>query len=196
MLTTAYGRWLLAGEPSLDGFIESVSAILAEARQLALGRVVQVPLLVSFKNVGIPGDREIALPWGKLRRRRPVDDKFLGGDPEARLILATTAPLRILRKAGPAEAGQGQEDQMFRRMEEFYPQFEEWNRAVTRTSDLTRYALLLGPKSLDTAMRRTLSAVASRTDPVDGFVDAVLAWRTCSATRRKRRSRFVARSRS
>ena len=32
------------------------------------------------------------------------------------------------------------------------------------------------PQNLDIAMRRTLSSVAERTDPLDGFIDAVLAW--------------------
>jgi Apea-like HEPN len=32
------------------------------------------------------------------------------------------------------------------------------------------------PQQLDIAMRRTLSAVTERTDPLDGFIDAVLAW--------------------
>lgn len=32
------------------------------------------------------------------------------------------------------------------------------------------------PKALDIAMRRTLTAVTERTDPIDGFIDAVLAW--------------------
>jgi hypothetical protein len=32
------------------------------------------------------------------------------------------------------------------------------------------------PSSLDIAMRRTLSAVVDRLDPLDGFIDAVLAW--------------------
>jgi hypothetical protein len=34
----------------------------------------------------------------------------------------------------------------------------------------------LHPPSLDIAMRRTLSAVAERADPLDGFIDSVLAW--------------------
>jgi hypothetical protein len=32
------------------------------------------------------------------------------------------------------------------------------------------------PENLDIAMRRTLSSVAERIDPLDGFIDAVLAW--------------------
>jgi hypothetical protein len=32
------------------------------------------------------------------------------------------------------------------------------------------------PQNLDIAMRRTLSSVAERIDPLDGFIDAVLAW--------------------
>ena len=32
------------------------------------------------------------------------------------------------------------------------------------------------PKRLDIAMRRSVSALAQRTDPLDGFIDAVLAW--------------------
>jgi hypothetical protein len=32
------------------------------------------------------------------------------------------------------------------------------------------------PRSLDIAVRRTLSAIADRLDPLDGFIDAVLAW--------------------
>ena len=32
------------------------------------------------------------------------------------------------------------------------------------------------PENLDIAARRTLSSVAERLDPLDGFIDAVLAW--------------------
>ncbi|HEX3783089.1 MAG TPA: hypothetical protein VHX38_25765 [Pseudonocardiaceae bacterium] len=32
------------------------------------------------------------------------------------------------------------------------------------------------PRTLDIAVRRTLSAIADRLDPLDGFIDAVLAW--------------------
>jgi hypothetical protein len=38
------------------------------------------------------------------------------------------------------------------------------------------------PVSLDIAMRRVLSAAANRLDPIDGFVDAVVAWENCFGT--------------
>ena len=38
------------------------------------------------------------------------------------------------------------------------------------------------PPELDIAMRRTLTAAGSRLDPIDGFVDAVVAWENCFGT--------------
>lgn len=38
------------------------------------------------------------------------------------------------------------------------------------------------PDSLDIAMRRALSAAGRRSDPVDGFVDSVIAWENCFGT--------------
>jgi hypothetical protein len=38
------------------------------------------------------------------------------------------------------------------------------------------------PGSLEIAMRRALSAAARRVDPVDGFVDSVIAWENCFGT--------------
>ena len=38
------------------------------------------------------------------------------------------------------------------------------------------------PESLDIAMRRSLSAAGDRLDPIDGFVDAVVAWENCFGT--------------
>jgi hypothetical protein len=39
------------------------------------------------------------------------------------------------------------------------------------------------PHNLDIAMRRTLSSVAERIDPLDGFIDAVLAWENLFSAR-------------
>ena len=39
------------------------------------------------------------------------------------------------------------------------------------------------PENLDIAMRRTLSSVAERIDPLDGFIDAVLAWENLFSSR-------------
>lgn len=41
------------------------------------------------------------------------------------------------------------------------------------------------PASLDIAMRRSLSAAGYRGDPLDGFVDAVIAWENCFGTRQE-----------
>jgi hypothetical protein len=38
------------------------------------------------------------------------------------------------------------------------------------------------PAQLDIAMRRTLTAAGNRLDPMDGFVDAVVAWENCFGT--------------
>jgi hypothetical protein len=38
------------------------------------------------------------------------------------------------------------------------------------------------PSELDIAMRRVLSAAGDRVDPIDGFVDAVVAWENCFGT--------------
>jgi len=38
------------------------------------------------------------------------------------------------------------------------------------------------PETLDIAMRRAISAAGERLDPVDGFVDAVVAWENCFGT--------------
>jgi hypothetical protein len=47
---------------------------------------------------------------------------------------------------------------------------------VGRFKDWVERIKLYHPSNLDVAMRRILSAVGTRTDPLDGFIDAVLAW--------------------
>lgn len=233
IIMTAFDRCNLSGKADLAEHIRAAHEVLKDVRQLALGRTVQVPFIASFANVSIPRDVTVNFSWGTLRQRRPGDDKYLGGDQNAQLVLETTVPQKVLRKE---PWGAGSSDGGAAAFNRHRADFDEWNKAVTRKINLTLYALLLSsaeqpyfaaqpvaqslfdplsqmpnnswrsdsvmspagpteldadsaevvalwgdrlahhPQGLETAMRRTVSAATSRIDPIDGFVDAVLAW--------------------
>jgi hypothetical protein len=132
LMKAAYDRLKFLEETGIEAYVDTLSTVVHEARRLARGKRIEVPLLVGYKNVAISNEMIIKLPWDELRHRRPIDDDLLGGDKDAGLILSAKGPLKILRK------GRHTED-----LGDFYSEFEEFDRIIDRTSNLTRFALLL-----------------------------------------------------
>jgi hypothetical protein len=56
------------------------------------------------------------------------------------------------------------------------------DKGCDRISEWWRTVHRVHPRELDIAMRRVLSAAGDRIDPIDGFVDAVVAWENCFGT--------------
>lgn len=83
------------------------------------------------------------------------------------LIVDPTAPGGVMQWSGQrfgVSHGQANEDAESR--------IREWSERLREHH---------GP-SLDIAMKRMLSSAANRIDPVDGFIDAVMAWENCFGT--------------
>lgn len=232
LLVTAYNLATLSENCAVDSYLENVQVVLENARILAGGKSVEVPVVVGLTNIVLLDGIEIRFSWGFIRKSAPDDGLFLRARKDIAAVLLVTTPVKVLDKE---VFTQQSPERMAEGAERRWSAFEAWSKDLRRKIDLARYALMLSsqgepligaaqkttciidplqgvsstswsfdvpsvaplatlddvtarrveqwaerletfPRKLDIAMRRTLSSAVDRADPVDGFIDAVLAW--------------------
>ena len=235
LVSGAAFRLLMTGAPlSLSGMVPHLISAVAQLKDLAQGREVQVPALVGLAGLTLPeGAPPLVLPHGRLRRATNTDrELFLGGSLSFQTVLETTFPSRVY---SVREHKFDDQEDPFADMRKYETRIQAAYRTFAHSLDLVRLSLLLASPveapwlarevarfvsdltstggsrswsssstgtasyelpvgdyskvqqwlllvtqkhsaSLDIGMRRLLSAATSRSDPIDGFVDAVICW--------------------
>jgi Apea-like HEPN len=135
LLVNAEPRTRLAGELTLDGYLQAVSDELAVARALASGEEALVPAAIGLQSVTVPDGFRLETPWGLLRQPDPWQKRWapVGAD----LVLITPFPMAVDIHAPNADGTPIMPDLAF-----FEPQ-----RKLEQTIDQLRLALLLASDS-------------------------------------------------
>lgn len=93
LLVNAEPRAWLAGELTLDSYLQAVRDELATARALASGEEVLVQAAIGLQSVGIPEGFRLETPWGLLQEPNPWQKRSapVGAD----LVLITPFPMAV-----------------------------------------------------------------------------------------------------
>jgi hypothetical protein len=131
LLVNAEPRAWLAGDLTLDRYLQAVRDELAAARALASGEEVLVPAAIGLQSVSVPEGFRLETPWGLLRQPDPWQKRSapVGAD----LVLITPFPMAVEIRPWEKEGSPSLPDPAF-----FKPQ-----RELEQTIDQLRLALLL-----------------------------------------------------
>ena len=138
-------RQLLGRDQSLAAYLGHVEHSAADARKLAAGGQVSVPMLVGLTNLRMQTTKDIATPFGVFRAPRDSDAALLtrmtGDLTRVTAVFETAFPLRMLatRPATTAPDDPARASSW----KELVPAFEDHQRRAERSVHLARYALLL-----------------------------------------------------
>ena len=163
LLLAARYRQLLGRDQSLKSYLGQVEQATCDARKLAAGGQVSIPVLIGLTNLRVRTPNDVVTPFGVFRAPRESDTALLprvdGTEGRVTAVLETAFPMRILAAravptdptAGAASPTAGGDPATGGFGAGIPPAFSDHRRRAERTVHLARYALLL-------ATERTLLA--------------------------------------
>ena len=144
LLLDAVVRTLLRnGRLDHDEMMTSVAESLNVLRQLADGKIVDVPTIIGFSGVQLEEGAEIKLPTGVIRQIRSIErDLILNQADTVSVVVGTTFPLQILEVSefDPTD------DNWHKKYQKYASRMEEVQRTFQHGIDQIRLSILLSSK--------------------------------------------------
>lgn len=128
------------GKLDHNGMMTHLSESLNTLRQLADGKITNVPAILGFSGVQLEEGTEITLPTGVLRQIRAIErDLILNSSSTVSVVFETTFPLQIL------EIGQHDlaDDNWHKKFQKYGSRMEEAQRTFQHGLDQVRLSILL-----------------------------------------------------
>ncbi|MGW7070657.1 hypothetical protein ACWGII_03005 [Streptomyces sp. NPDC054855] len=169
ILNSAYMRCVVNGDDSFKSYIAAVGQNLTDARALASGRAVKIPVAIGFSNISISDVDSVQLPGGRLRRVAPADKSFLPPQVSVDTLLVLDVPMKIVAKVKhPRESGDDS-DAVWDRVT---PAFRKWQDSLQWNVDCHRLALKLA--DTDTHRSGAIQVLQAAVNPLNG--SPTLSW--------------------
>ncbi|WP_329547703.1 HEPN domain-containing protein [Streptomyces sp. NBC_01356] len=137
LIKNSFQRCQLDRDISTARFLSCLSSLLEDARSLAAGDTIDVPIIVGLGNVAFEEGMDLAeLSYGLLRARRPEDAEFDLNMNSAGVVLVCHAKSRVLSKRPASEFESFDYSQHSKEV-------EEWHREVRSLVDSVCLGLML-----------------------------------------------------